>query len=87
LVQGTLSTGIKSPGNDATHPPLTSTDVKIEFSYSSTPSLSLHDIKKTPLYFYANEDVTASNCPKNSNILGTLVTLNISIQYNSTYPD
>jgi hypothetical protein len=37
-------------------------------------------LKKTPLYFYANEDVTASNCPKNPNILGTLVTLNISTQ-------
>jgi hypothetical protein len=43
-VPGTLSLGIKRPGREADHSPLSSAEVKNAWSYTSTPSVHLHGV-------------------------------------------
>ena len=73
LVQRTLSPGVKRPGNDATHSPPTIAYVKTSSAVTPLPLWSPHGMKKAPLPFYANEGLKSTNCPKNPNILQTLV--------------
>jgi hypothetical protein len=41
-VPGALSLGVKRPGREADHSPLSSAEVKNAWSYTSTPPISLH---------------------------------------------
>jgi hypothetical protein len=43
-VPGDLSPGVKRPGREADHIPLSSTEVKNTWSYTSTPPIRLHNV-------------------------------------------
>jgi hypothetical protein len=43
-VPGALSLGVKRPGREADHSPPSSAEVKIAWSYTSTPPIRLHGV-------------------------------------------
>jgi hypothetical protein len=43
-VPGALSVGVKRPGREANHSPPSSSEVKNEWSYTSTPPVRLHGV-------------------------------------------
>ena len=48
---GVISSGSKRPGREVYHSPLTSTKVKNEWSYTSTPPLCLYCVDSDTLIF------------------------------------